>query len=374
MEKSPTNAGCMLYLPLGKCQPSFNLEKAVCNHGFFMMSPNKWIPSTKTLQRPLRLANFTSSVIVSISHPSCDAPLHIYVHGIETLSLEDKNIILKQVTRMLRMSNKDVKTVEEFQKLYPEAKESGFGRLFRSPCLFEDIVKSMLLCYSRWDRTLKMAKSLCSLQFQLSNGSSLSKPNAEDQVSQSPTSKRKRKQKGPVNKNIEEGRNCNDKLIGNFPSSKELASLDEYNLNQHCGLGYRASYIISLAKRIEKGTLNLKKLEEECDFGSYEEVYRKLNNLEGVGPFTSSNILMCLGCYQKIPADTETRRHLQEVHGMSDCKKGTIIKISEEIYKKYAPFQCLAYWFELLNSYEKRFGKLCELNESDYYKITGSIA
>lgn len=45
----------------------FNLEKAVCNHGFFMMAPNNWVPSTKTLTRPLRLPNHDeTSVIASI--------------------------------------------------------------------------------------------------------------------------------------------------------------------------------------------------------------------------------------------------------------------------------------------------------------------
>jgi len=49
---------------------------------------------------------------------------------------------------MLRISDEDENTVIEFQKLYPEAKEEGFGRIFRSPSIFEDAVKSLLLCYS----------------------------------------------------------------------------------------------------------------------------------------------------------------------------------------------------------------------------------
>lgn len=48
----------------------FNLEKAVCNHGYFMMAPNQWLPSTKTLIRPLRLPNHHhTSVMASIHHP-----------------------------------------------------------------------------------------------------------------------------------------------------------------------------------------------------------------------------------------------------------------------------------------------------------------
>ncbi|KAL6971805.1 hypothetical protein U1Q18_031486, partial [Sarracenia purpurea var. burkii] len=51
-----------------------------------------------------------------------------------------------QVARMLRLSAKDEKDVQEFHKVHPDAKRKGFGRLFRSPTLFEDVVKSMLLC------------------------------------------------------------------------------------------------------------------------------------------------------------------------------------------------------------------------------------
>lgn len=52
-----------------------------------------------------------------------------------------------QVLRMLRISSEDEAKLREFHKLHPAAKEMGFGRIFRSPDLFEDIVKSVLLCY-----------------------------------------------------------------------------------------------------------------------------------------------------------------------------------------------------------------------------------
>uniref|UniRef100_A0A7N2QY19 Uncharacterized protein n=1 Tax=Quercus lobata TaxID=97700 RepID=A0A7N2QY19_QUELO len=135
----------LLHLPLGECITTFNLEDAVCNHGFFMMAPNSWIPSTKTLQRPLRLANSTS-VMVSISHPPNNSSILIQVHDIQNVSLEDEKAILKQVGRMLRISEGDERNVREFQNMHPEAKKKGFGRLFRSPTLFEDAVKSILLC------------------------------------------------------------------------------------------------------------------------------------------------------------------------------------------------------------------------------------
>ncbi|KAK7380992.1 hypothetical protein VNO78_33513 [Psophocarpus tetragonolobus] len=352
MEENVSTSKCLLYLPLGRCISSFNLEKAVCNHGLFMMAPNRWISSTKSLERPLRLVDQDSSVIVTISHPHESSSIHIDVHDMEaSLSLEDEHIILKQVARMLRISDRDENAINEFQNLYPQAKEEGFGRIFRSPSLFEDVVKSILLCYCQWNQTLKMVESLCELQLELSIGNGKEKQKT----------KRKRGQTKRTCKKMQR--------IGNFPNSKELANLDEVDLQKQCKLGLRAKYIIQLAKRVEKGTLALENMEKEWDLMSYKVVYRKLIKLKGFGPFVVATILMCMGCYEEVPIDSETKRHLKQVHGVL---RRNIINISvEKIYGKYAPFQCIAFWFELLKGYEKQYGKLSELDTSNYVRITG---
>lgn len=47
---------------------------------------------------------------------------------------------------MLRLSEEDKAAVEGFQKLHKAAKKEGFGRLLRSPTVWEDLVKCILLC------------------------------------------------------------------------------------------------------------------------------------------------------------------------------------------------------------------------------------
>ncbi|KAL2472293.1 Uncharacterized protein Adt_40429 [Abeliophyllum distichum] len=186
-----------------------------------------------------------------------------------------------------------------------------------------------------------MAKALCDLQFKLS------------------TPKRKR------------GCRNNTQLIpsGNFPTPRELVSLNDKTLNQRCNLGYRASNILRLAQQIQNGTLKLSAFEENYDLQSTEELYRKLLSIKGFGPFACANVMMCIGFYQKIPVDTETIKHLKEVHGMKfPTKRATTV----QIYDKYEPFQCLAYWMERVDYYEKRFGKLSELPPSNYGNVTGS--
>lgn len=49
---------------------------------------------------------------------------------------------------------------------------------------------------------------------------------------------------------------------GNFPSPAELVSIDEQVLAKRCKLGYRAKRIISLARSVVEGRIQLRQLEE----------------------------------------------------------------------------------------------------------------
>ncbi|PIN01819.1 DNA-(apurinic or apyrimidinic site) lyase [Handroanthus impetiginosus] len=331
---------------------NFNLEKAVCNHGYFMMAPNLWMPSQRSLTRPLRLNNNDSKrdefVAVSITLPRNENFLIITAVPYReklVLSFLHKEEIRLQVARMLRISAKDDKMVEDFHKLVPEAKNAGFARIFRSPTLFEDIIKSLLLCSCPWKRSLEMAQALCDLQRKLY-------PTFDGAGK-----KRKRSEESGI--------------LGNFPSPKEIASLDEKTLNKHCNLGFRASIILEVARNVENGSLNLA---EDCEV---ELLRQRLMKIKGFGPFTVANIMMCLGVYQEIPVDSETIKHLQQVHGKTNLNKPGSIQLAEaieQVYGKYAPFQCLVYWMERVEYYEKKLGKLmylltrCRMERVEYYE------
>jgi len=75
----------------------FQLEQAVCSHGFFMMAPNHWDPLSKTLTRPLLLHNpsspssSSSSLLVSISQRS--QSLAVRVHSVHSISPQQQRHI-----------------------------------------------------------------------------------------------------------------------------------------------------------------------------------------------------------------------------------------------------------------------------------------
>ena len=51
-----------------------------------------------------------------------------------------------QIQRMLSLRAQDRDLVERFHAVHNEAQTARFGYMFRSPSLWEDIVKSITLC------------------------------------------------------------------------------------------------------------------------------------------------------------------------------------------------------------------------------------
>uniref|UniRef100_A0ACD5UJH7 Uncharacterized protein n=1 Tax=Avena sativa TaxID=4498 RepID=A0ACD5UJH7_AVESA len=423
----------------------FDLEAAVCSHGLFMMAPNRWDPASRALLRPLRLASDSStSLLARISHHPArpSQALHVSVFGADALSPLDQDCILEQVRRMLRLSAEDDMLVAEFQAMHAAAREAGFGRIFRSPTLFEDMVKCILLCNCQWSRTLSMATALCDLQSELTCSSGT----GNSQLRTPPIREHKRKRSTNQNVRVkletkfnelerledpklaiskdsreitdtsndltllepnrnlaslpsvasEAGSVCDDPsalsfssdtsledFIGDFPTPEELANLDAEFLAKRCNLGYRAERIVLLARSIVEGKICTHNLEEMHGMSlpateelstipsTYEKLDKELTTISGFGPFTRANVLMCMGFFHMIPADTETIRHLKQCHKKVSTIKSVHMEL-HKIYGKYAPFQFLAYWFELWGFYDKKFGKISEMDPSKYGLFTAS--
>ncbi|URE48054.1 HhH-GPD superfamily base excision DNA repair protein [Musa troglodytarum] len=167
---------------------------------------------------------------------------------------------------------------------------------------------------------------------------------------------------------------CLPNTQGNFPSPEELANVDVNYLASRCKLGYRSQWIVSLAQDIVEHKIQFSKLEEICNGStlySYDELDKELSGIHGFGPFTRANILMCMGFYHKIPSDSETIRHLKQFHSIKNCTVRTARKNLKAIYGKCAPFQFLAYWFEMWTCYEEIFGKMTQMPPSNYQIVTG---
>ncbi|MCC5827815.1 MAG: hypothetical protein JJU36_00070 [Phycisphaeraceae bacterium] len=276
----------------------FRLDHAVTRYGFYLLAPNQWDARRLELKRPLRLQGQNGAPVTVSIRPSRRGDLAIRIGSSRALGPVQRRRVDRQIIRMLRLD-------EDFQPWFArheDASKVGFARLFRSPTLFEDIIKTQTSCNMAWSGTIRMNQRLCSLH-----------PD------------------------------------GAFPSPRELLELGEAGLRQRCGVGYRARWMIGLAEAVVSGTLDLDQLESHrFDTAKLE---RKLARLPGVGPYARANLLMLLGRYDRLAFDTEMVRVAREHLGIDVSRTPAGLKRLrarlERHYAPYGPWAFLAYWYDL---------------------------
>lgn len=282
--------------------PGFDLPRAVCSYGYFLLAPNLWEPASKTLYRPLRgRRDRVINVRITMRSPGvlrldCDRS----VDRVEACRIR------ADVTRMLRVDE----DLWSWNRLHPVARRARFGRLFRSPSFFEDVVKTMTGCNVTWPNTMRMNELLC--------------------------------------KHIGHGA---------FPTPGQLAAVRPATLKRHCKVGYRAERIVRVARDVHKGRLDPAWFEDPAH--DSEQVYQALREVYGIGDYAASNLCHLLGHYDRVAIDTETYRHFRQQHGLESGNGTPSAQLDQKIrdhYDRYAPYQFLSYWFDLWRGYESRFG------------------
>lgn len=282
-------SGSRLKLPL---PAGFHLPSAVCRYGFYLLAPNRWDHAAAVLRRPLHTGRDRVEVRIHQRHDLLRIDCH------RRLSRDEQTEVRRQVKRMLRLEE----DFTEWHRLHPAARRAGFDRLFRSPTIFEDIVKTMTCCNVAWANTVRMNAQLCELY----GG-------------------------------------------GAFPTPEALAGEQPSRLRERTSLGYRADWIITLAREVAEGRRSLQKL--DTPWPSPLDLLPELETIHGIGPYAAANMLMLLGCYTHVAIDTETIRHCREHLGWP-IPNGAAASPQwrrriQEHYDQYMPFQFLAYWYEL---------------------------
>lgn len=179
--------------------------------------------------------------------------------------------------------------------------ERAQGRLLRSPTLFEDAVKTILTTNASWSQTIRMAEALVT-----SFGASFSA----------------------------------DPTRHAFPTPERLAGEKEEALRSSARLGYRAPYVLELARSVESGALDLESL-KTADLPT-AELRKRLLAIKGVGDYAAANLLMLLGRYDFLPVDTWALKlvshewHNGEPVGPPDV---------QEAFDRWGEWKGLAYWF-----------------------------
>jgi 3-methyladenine DNA glycosylase/8-oxoguanine DNA glycosylase len=221
----------------------------------------------------------------------------------DDLQAPEQEQIAEQVAWMVGL-NQDLAPfyalVRDRPKLAHVAEDSK-GRILRSPTLFEDVVKTILTTNTSWAGTIRMTQNLVS---QL--GVPLPGPNER----------------------------CA------FPTPEQVAAADETTLRRETGLGYRAPYVLELARSVAGGALDLEAL-KTMDVPT-DELRRQLLDIKGVGNYAAANLLLLLGRYDYIPIDSWALRMVSnEWHDGQRIDPAQV----EERFAHWGQWKGLAYWF-----------------------------
>jgi 3-methyladenine DNA glycosylase/8-oxoguanine DNA glycosylase len=181
-----------------------------------------------------------------------------------------------------------------------QVEERAQGRILRCPTLFEDTVKTILTTNTAWGGTIRMVDSLVT---------NFGTPLASDAERHA------------------------------FPTAAQLASLDEATLRTEGGLGYRAPYVLQLAREVACGELDLEALKD--DSLTTETVRSDLLAIKGVGDYAVANLLMLLGRYGHLPVDSWALKVVSyEWFGGEPVSRAEV----EASFARWGPWQGLAYW------------------------------
>jgi 3-methyladenine DNA glycosylase/8-oxoguanine DNA glycosylase len=180
----------------------------------------------------------------------------------------------------------------------------GAGRMFRSPTVFEDVVKTICTTNTTWSATERMVGALVAQLGEESAGGF--------------------------------GRT--------FPTPAVMASAPEAFYRDAVRAGYRGAYLKALADDVTAGSLDLEELRTSGpDELPDEEVAARLLALPGVGPYAAAHVMMLLGRHFRLILDSWTRPKYARLNGGRKASDRQI----ERRFKRYGPHAGLAFWLYL---------------------------
>jgi len=105
-----------------------------------------------------------------------------------------------------------------------------------------------------------------------------------------------------------------DPALRSFPAPDVVAA-NEAALIANVRLGYRSAYVLSLARSIASGALDLEAL--RVSLLPTPDLRRELLRLPGVGPYAAATLLMILQRYDELAIDTALRAHVRRKYRAS---------------------------------------------------------
>ena len=284
-------------LTLSACPP-FSLPAVVKSHGWIRLAPFRGDEHTGGLTYVERL---DAGRAVEMLIQETTGGVSVEVDG--KLSESEREEVARDVEWMLGLE-------QDFSAFYALVRDEpklvhvegkAQGRILRSPTLFEDVAKTILTTNTSWTGTIRMVKALVA-HF----GSPL-----------------------PA-----------DPTRHAFPTPDQLAATDETTLRSAARLGYRAPYVLELARSVASNVLNLEAL-KAADIAT-TQLRKRLLAIKGVGEYAMANLLMILGRYDFVPVDSWALKLVShEWYGGEPVGRAEV----EAAFERWGEWKGLAYWF-----------------------------
>ncbi|MDI6693707.1 MAG: hypothetical protein QME21_01555 [Anaerolineales bacterium] len=297
----------MIEFHLPARQP-FSFYSAVRSHGWYQLAPFIWDEPRRELGYLTRLSS-GKVVVLRLRQ----APGGVYLAALPELTAQERDGLSGVVDWMLGLQM-DFSAFYALAAQEPKLRhmvERSLGRVLRSPTLFEDVVRTILTTNTLWAATKRMTAALVE-QF--------GDPLAEELPA--------------------EFERLAHPLRRAFPTPQRLAESDEQTLRSQTRLGYRAPYILGLARAVASGELDLEALKNS--HLPTPELRKRLLAIKGVGGYAVAVVLMILGRYDSIPVDSWALKSVSnEWYDGQPVGKSEV----EAAFAQWGEWQGLAYWF-----------------------------
>jgi 3-methyladenine DNA glycosylase/8-oxoguanine DNA glycosylase len=278
---------------LGAGGEPVDLRRTLGSHGVASLPPSYIDEEAWTLEVTLPSGRGARTVRVSEGRPG-----YARVEGATSS-------VLTQLRHMFRLN-------EDLSGCYAVARDdpqlawaaAGAGRMLRSPTVFEDVVKTICTTNCTWSATERMVNALVGELGDPATGG-----------------------EGP--------------LANAFPTPERMAAAPESFYRETVRSGYRGAYLISLARSVASGELDLEALgaasrEEVPD----EDLEARLLALPGVGPYAAAHIMMTVGRHSRLILDSWTRPKYARLLGRKTVADATI----RRRFRRFGPDAGLAFW------------------------------
>jgi len=185
-------------------------------------------------------------------------------------------------------------------------KKYHMGRLMRAETVFEDLIKLILTTNCTWSLTKKMVSDLC----------------------------------------VQLGEKSGDTYC--FPKPEVIARKKEDYFKTKVKTGYRAPYLVKIAKMVASGQLDVESW--KTDNRPYLELRKDILALPGAGPYVAENLLRYLGKYDGLGVDSWVRGQLQK---MWKAKKQPDDKAILKKYKQFENYKGLILWCDVTRQWHE---------------------